>query len=254
MRLQILISTMHSKFMQRNIKPPAEYLVINQWLTEKPESNTQDNIFSYNEKGLAKSRNHAIDNSSSEISLISDDDLVYLDTIEETILEAFDKYKDADIITFQIKTPDKTPYKGYKSEVFWHTKKSLMSVSSVEIAFRRDSINSANIRFDERFGLGGDFPTGEEIIFLTDAFNKGLKILYIPKPIVIHPLESSGKNYDNEQLIEAKGAMFYRLFGLLGYAASLIFAYRKHTQSPHSFMQFFRLMNRGINNYRSTIK
>jgi len=118
MRLQILISTMHSKFMQRNIKPPAEYLVINQWLTEKPESNTQDNIFSYNEKGLAKSRNHAIDNSSSEISLISDDDLVYLDTIEETILGHLISIRMQILLLFRSKHPIKHLIKDIRVKCF----------------------------------------------------------------------------------------------------------------------------------------
>ncbi len=236
MTLQILISTMNNKFIDRNITPPAPYVLINQISPEK---------------GLSKSRNQAIAKNSSDIGLISDDDLEYKEDIENIILEAFTKNSDADIITFQVQTPDGLAYKKYKADSFWHTQKSIMSVSSVEIAFRNSSIKEKALTFDERFGLGSDFPTGEEVIFLSDALKMGLKILYIPIPIVIHPLESSGKNYDNPLLIQAKGAMFYRIFSFLGYGASLLFALKKYKSSPHSLMHFFALMSEGIRNYRS---
>jgi glycosyltransferase involved in cell wall biosynthesis len=237
MKLEILISTMDNKFQKREITPPSKYLVINQ-LTEKGE------------KGLAKSRNMAIESASNDICLISDDDLEYLESIEDNILNKFKEYQDADIITFCIKTPDNKPYKKYKDNIFWHTKRTIMSVSSVEIAFRLDSINRVNLRFDENFGLGSQFPTGEEIIFLSDALDNGLKILYVPIDIVIHPIESSGKNYHNINLIEAKGAMFYRLFGILGYVASGLFTLKKYKESPFSLIKFYQIMINGINKYR----
>jgi len=237
MKLEILISTMDSKFQKRDITPPAPYLVIDQ-LTNK------------NERGLAKSRNMAIELSSSDICLISDDDLEYLDNLQDDILKSFNNNLDIDIITFCIKTPDNKPYKKYKDSQFLHTKKTIMRVSSVEIAFRKDSIKKANLKFDEKFGLGSTFPTGEEIIFLSDAIDKGLKILYIPIYIVVHPIESSGKNYENKSLIEAKGAMFYRLFGTLGYGVSALFAFKKYKKSPFLLIEFHKLMLNGIKKYR----
>jgi len=237
MTLEVLISTMNSKFQKRNINLEVPYLIIDQ-LREKGE------------KGLAKSRNRAISLAKKDICLISDDDLEYSDDLEDNIINSFQNNIEADIITFCVQTPDNKPYKRYKEKSFWHTKKTIMRVSSVEIAFRLDSINRANLRFDERFGLGSNFPTGEEIIFLSDALDKGLKILYIPINIVTHPIESSGKNYENIKLIEAKGAMFYRLFGFLGYAVSYLFAYKKAKESPYSLIEFYKLMINGIIKFR----
>ncbi len=236
MNLEILISTMNGKFQSRAITPPAPYILIDQISPDR---------------GLAKSRNLAIEQSSGDICLISDDDLGYMEGIEESILNAFRDNPTADIITFEVQTPDNRPYKSYKTEPFWHTKKSIMSVSSVEIAFKKESFSRVNLKFDERFGLGGEFPTGEEIILLSDALSSGLKILFIPIPIVIHPIESSGKNYDNPTLIRAKGAMFYRIFSLLGYGASLLFAFKKYKISPYSMLEFYRVMLEGIEDYRS---
>jgi len=244
---------MNGTFLKRAIIPPSDFILINQSDLEKPTDVNKKNIFHFKERGLSKSRNHAIGQSSGDICLISDDDLGYIDTIKKTITESFEKHTDADIITFQVETPDGKPYKKYKKEKFWHTKKSIMSVSSVEIAFRLKSIRQKKLKFDEKFGLGSDFPTGEEIIFLTDALKKGLKILYVPIPIVIHPLESSGKNYDNIPLIRAKGAMFYRIFGFLGYIASALFAYKKYKFSPFSFKEFSFMILEGITQYRRTL-
>lgn len=252
MNFQILISTVNSNFLKKIKSIPAKYILINQY-DDITAITSKNYIYNFNERGLAKSRNHAIKLAEADICLVSDDDLEYKKNIEAIILDAFLKNDDADIITFQVETPDGNMYKKYRPTPFWHRRKSIMSVSSVEIAFKMASVQRVGLKFDENFGLGSKFPTGEEVIFLTDALKKNLNILYIPIPIVIHPAESSGKNYDNIALIEAKGAMFFRLFGYLGYVASALFAYKKHSFSPYSLRVFMFNMFSGIKKYRSTI-
>ena len=132
--------------------------------------------------------------------------------------------------------------------------KSIMKVSSIEIAFRINSIKIKNLKFDEKFGLGTNNPTGEEAIFLSDALKQGLKILYIPLPIVFHPKESSGGMFkDNPKLIRAKGAMFYRIFGIWGYLVSFLFALKKYRMSNYKFFKFLTYMLEGINKYKKEI-
>ena len=121
-----------------------------------------------------------------------------------------------------------------------------MRVSSLEIAFRRSSLRSVELCFDERFGLGAEFPTGEENIFLIDALHKGLKILYLPIPIVIHPEYHSGGDFHNHNLIMARGAMFCRMFARASWLVALAFAFKKYRMSDISFGHFYRLMCRGI--------
>ena len=248
MRFQILIATMEGAFFEHNIDVPSSYLVVNQYKNTPFEN---QNTHNYNEAGLSKSRNHALALSQGEISLISDDDIAYIQNIEQTILDAFEKNPDADIITFQIQTPQGEPYKRYKQKSFWHTPKTLMGVCSVEIAFKTTKIREKALFFDEAFGLGATFPTGEENIFLTDALKKGLKILYLPIPIVIHPSDSSGMHYNNSTLTQAKGAMFYRIFGIAGYGISILFAYKKYKESKYTLKQFIAIMFQGIKAYRS---
>ena len=253
MTFQILISTVSAAFFKKNKVVPSNYILINQYNNHDKKANAEQ-AYNFNEKGLAKSRNRALELATADICLISDDDIEYTEDIETIIINAFKEYVDADIITFQIKTPEGEMYKKYKDTPFWHTTKTLMSVSSVEIAFKLKSIHTAELHFDEHFGLGSTFPTGEEIIFLTDALKKNLKILYIPIPIVVHPIESSGKNYDNIGLIKAKGAMFYRMFGNIGYFVAIVFAYKKYKVSSFSLIQFIVLMFNGITTYKRSIK
>jgi glycosyltransferase involved in cell wall biosynthesis len=249
MTFKIAIATMDAKVFSNRSHMPTNYLVVNQ-IKKEANSIAMPHVYNFQESGLSKSRNHALDLCDSDICLISDDDLEYMNGIEDRILDAFERHKDADIITFQIETPEGEPFKTYAKESFWHSKKTLMRVASVEIALKHKSIMDSGLRFDERFGLGSEFPTGEEIIFLTDALEKGLKILYIPIPIVMHPKESSGSNYHNIKLIEAKGAMFYRMFGISGYPISILYAYKKYKQSPFTLNAFRQLMFAGIQNYK----
>ena len=209
-----------------------------------------ENLYEYTERGLSRSRNHALGHATGELCLLSDDDLYYKENIESLITHAFEENPTADIITFQIETPDGKPYKNYKTESFWHTKRTVMRVASVEIAFKESAIEENHLRFDENFGLGATFPTGEENIFLSDALDRKLKVLFVPLPIVIHPLESSGGDFNNAKLIQAKGAMLERIFGVSGYAVSFLFALKKYRLSSYSLFGFFRLMIQGAKNYR----
>jgi len=249
MTFEILISTMHCNFFNKNSVIPDNTLIINQHSKESTMCPNIKNVYNFKESGLSRSRNHAIDLCTGNICHISDDDLVYIENIKEIILNAFNDNPSADIITFQVQLPNTKLYKDYKKEKFWHTRKSIMGVMSVEIAFRSQAIKDYNLKFDENFGLGAAFPTGEENIFLSDALKKGLNILYIPLPIVIHPLETSGKNYADTSIIEAKGAMLYRIFGFLGYPVSFVFAYRQYKYSALGLNEFYSTMLRGIKKY-----
>jgi hypothetical protein len=108
----------------------------------------------------------------------------------------------------------------------------------------------AGISFDLTFGLGAKYPTGEEIIFLIDAYRAGLDIRFMPVPIVIHPKESSGSNlYKNDPLIKAKGAMFARIFGHLAAFHCAAFAVKHHKKSGYSLPGVLRRILGGYFEY-----
>jgi len=76
-----------------------------------------------------------------------------------------------------------------------------------------------------------------------------LKLLYLPTPIVIHPQESSGAAFNDAGLIQAKGAMLQRIFGIKSYAVSLLYAAKKYQMSGFSLFHFYKLMLQGAREY-----
>jgi hypothetical protein len=253
MKFAIFISTMNGMLKKGVDHFSERVIVINQC------SNPGDDASSFRnfaEAGLSLSRNRVIETAAREsidIALIADNDVTFIDGIEERIVGAFCDYPEADIITFQALTPEGGLLKdGYKSQIHWHDSRSVAKVSSIEIAFNVDSVVRSGIRFDERFGLGAAFPTGEEFIFLTDALRKGLKILYVPAPIVIHPKTTSGGRYaENPWLIQSKGAMIYRVFGAIAYFVCVLFAMRHYKEANISILKCYGLMLSGIRSYKT---
>src|SRR5690606_37412607 len=152
MEAQILCSTMYGKlllFLGKN-KGLKNYIVINQCLKNSDEVDGFINVY---EKGLSRSRNKALKYSNADICVVSDNDVYYDENLNDILEQAFSNYPDADVITFQVQTPEGDMYKNYTPDFYWHNRLSLAKVSSVEIAFRRNSILENDIKFDEKFGL-----------------------------------------------------------------------------------------------------
>lgn len=234
MRIEVLVSTMHQKnydlIEKMNIK--SDVIVINQCNEESKKE------FYYNkyrvkwintlERGLSKSRNMAIRNSEADICMICDDDVIYIDDYIEKVNAQFERYPDADIITFQVEGIDKK-YKDYHNKERKINYLTSMKVSSVEIAFKRNSIVQYNINFNENFGAGAMYQMGEENIFITQCLRMGLKAIYVPIKIADLYLGNSTwfKGYNKDYFI-SKGAAFAAMSRLLSIPYIIQFAFRKY--------------------------
>ena len=209
-------------------------------------------VMHFPESGVSKSRNRALENSIGDYLLIADEDVSMTSSFSEIIQNAFEKYPEADIITFKSQNEKGQSRKSYPDQSFWHDSRSLLKVSSIEIAIRRESLLANPVDFDENFGLGSRFATGEESIFLNDAYEKGYKILFVPEYIVSHPDLSSGRKLDrNKPLMKAKGAMFSRMYGWKAYGVCLLFALKKRKESGFSMLQNVKLLYEGIASFKS---
>lgn len=205
------------------------------------------------EKGLSKSRNLALRNSENSISVLADDDLIYLDNTHEIIHKAFNQYDEADIICFQVRGIERK-FKNYSAKVKKLNFFSAMKVSSVEIAFRTRSIKNANIKFDEDFGAGSKYIMGEENIFLSQALKKGLKIYYVPEVIAdLHLGDSSWFQGYNELFFISRGASFYKMNKTLSIILILQWAIRKRKlyKESSSLINAVKLMIKGKNEVKS---
>lgn len=186
MNIDVLISCMHqtdfSIAERSGLKGGA--VIINQCdrdgLEEKFINGRSVRMYSTTGRGLSRSRNMAIEQSRADVCLISDDDEIYADDYVEKLLSAFSSYPKADVILFQVKndigkTFSPTPFKvGYLRA---------LKFASWQIAFRRESIIRAGIRFDAEMGSGTGHGSNEETKFLYDCLRKGLWLQYVPVEI-----------------------------------------------------------------------
>ncbi len=178
------------------------------------------------EKGLSKSRNLAIENSSKKIVLIADDDIVYNQNFEIEVCKAFNEAKSNSIITFNHQRIGNKISQNLSLKSYQHTLKTIDKVCSIEIAFQINAIKKSKIKFDELFGLGATFETAEENLFLRDALQKNLLISYYPTVIVTHSLITSGKKEGSDKLIFARAALYYKTKGVFGYLTLLKHIYQ----------------------------
>ncbi len=261
MRLQVLLSIMNDsnpikKIEKMNIK--CNYVIVNQVLNKKikltNDSYKNSKIISVNDRGLSKSRNLALKNSTDEILLFSDDDMSYVDDLESKIISAYEKYDDADAIAFIVKNINrKIKYKVSKINFFQSLK-----ISSVQLTVKSSSIKNNNILFDENFGSGSKYFMGEENIFLSDCLRKKMKIYFVPIEIgELHFLNNSKwfKGYNYEYFL-SKGAVFYRISNLIYPLLILLFAFRKKSLYINNVttLNAIKYMFNGVKDYKEYIK
>ncbi|HET8838719.1 MAG TPA: glycosyltransferase [Flavobacteriaceae bacterium] len=221
--LEILISTMNRTDL-RFLKPmfpnrelsEFNFLIINQTQPDRILETNFPNIRVINsfEYGLSKSRNLALKNSIADVALIADDDVVYSPKFDKIILKAFQKYQAASLITFQMKCPNNQHQKKYI-----HQERKLTTLlrqpkpSSIEMAFRPDDLRKNDLYFNENFGLGAEFPSGEESLLMLEMLRKNLEIYHIPSIIVEHAGESTGSQKGSEKSIWALSGLKYLEYG-----------------------------------------
>lgn len=221
--LEILISTMDRNelsflepmFPGRNISE-FNILIVNQTNTNTVLESDLPNVRIINsfEYGLSKSRNLALTNAIGEIGLIADDDVVYHPNFDREILNAFAKYRNAAMITFQFSNENNLPRKKYINRERQITSlKNELDISSCEMAIRMDAIQKNKVRFNEFFGLGAKFPSGEETIFLKEMLNQKLPVFHVCKVIGKHPQKSTGSQQENKGYIRGLSALKYLKYG-----------------------------------------
>ncbi len=218
--VEVLLATMDCKDPQRLRQTlgltttDMELLVVNQVTRGAAPADTVGDgyrMFSYAERGLSKSRNRALDKARGDIVLLADDDIRYQRGIAALLRAEFDRYPQAAAITFQfVDAATERASKRYEKVAQHHNRRTVLGVSSVEVALRRSKING--VRFDERYGLGAPFPSGEEALFLAELLKRGDQVMYCPRVLCEHRGRSSGYEPWTADQTRAKGAVIRRIF------------------------------------------
>lgn len=228
MTIYILISTIDSginqakKILQKE-QEGIKYIISHQYRDEQykriPEVLYRSDVIisQIPGAGLSRSRNHALQLAEGDIALIADDDVGILPDAFDIIRNVFSSDEAIDVACFKIRTPQGSPeYKDYFPYACKIDKKPPHYLSSIEIALRPKAVKAKNIKFDERFGLGGlRYPSGEEEVFIQDCIKAGLNVWYFPYYTVTHPFDSStkSKNIFHPERNELLGALHARIYG-----------------------------------------
>ena len=159
-------------------------------------------VYKMNGRGLSRNRNNAISHSSADICLIADDDLDYTDEQLAVVKATFEQNEQLDVATFRFSGSGKA-YPDYEFDLVQMPKGYY--VSSVEIAFRRQSIGE--LRFNEWFGLGAPvLHSGEEGVFVHQALCRRLNCRYFPITITHHCGDTTGVRGLTPGVLMAQGA------------------------------------------------
>ncbi len=154
-------------------------------------------VYCYNEKGISRSRNRVIDTCKSTYVWFLDDDASFDFGLIRRRLIGELQSTNIDIVLCQIGSLEKENefYKdyGFRNGCVSPTRLQMLKASSIEVICRCKFLQKSGIKFDEKIGLGTDYPCGEEIIFLLDLFDQGAKIQYLNYPFVRHTTLKGGR-------------------------------------------------------------
>jgi glycosyltransferase involved in cell wall biosynthesis len=259
MKLEVLVSTMHRQNIDlvEKMRIDTDALIINQCnnnnYTERQFDNNLVRMLSVRERGLSKSRNLAIKNSIADICVIADDDLRYNNGYENIILEAYKKYQDAAVIAFDVPSTNKDrPTSTLKEGKVGFLKS--MKIASFQITFNKRYFSNDSHLFNEHFGAGSVYTSGEENIFLANVIKSKMKVYFVNKEIAtVDHDESTWFNGFDITLFKTKGAMFYELSRSYSFLLILQFAIRKHKLYKHniSFIKAISYMISGKKEYKN---
>ena len=134
-------------------------------------------------RGVAKSRNAALDRASGEFLLFGDDDMKFIESGIDQALEYFRNNPDCSIILGQAVDQDGALRKNYESARTPLKLTNSARAATYEMLVRVDALRDKQIRFDENFGAGAVNYLGDEYILIADALRAGLKGVHLPVKI-----------------------------------------------------------------------
>lgn len=212
-KIEVLLSCMTDDpyNLVKNMNLETDILVVNQTNKETNEEFKLDGkvvrIINTKTRGLSKSRNIALHNAKGDICLLCDDDVTYLSGYKSTIIEAYSQIKSADVIVFDtIMQNNESPIPRKKIK---RIKKSPRhkNYGSVRITFKLESLKSNKIKFNEDFGAGSKYRSGEESLLLRDIRKHKLSVYEYPANIsIVDYTNSTWFTGYNEKFFFDKGA------------------------------------------------
>ncbi|MDU6855742.1 MAG: glycosyltransferase family A protein [Clostridiales bacterium] len=258
MRLQVLVATMNQKdfSLHQRMNIQSDAIIANQCDKMLFKNITvKDKVLKYlcfNERGVGLNRNNALMRADSEVCLIADDDLVFVDGYEEIVIDTFRKNKDADVIIFNLM--EDIPKRFVIRKKMRIRFNNYMRFGAARVAFKRESILKNNIYFSLNFGGGAKYSAGEDTLFLKDCLKHNLKIIAVPVYIakLVEYRESTWFEGYNAKFFMDRGALFSAISKRWSWLLCLQFVVRRRSLFKDKMSMFtaYKLMKQGAKEYK----
>ena len=204
-----------------------------------------------NTVGVGINRNIALMYADADICLFADDDVRYIDNLEEIVVGEFEKYPDADVFIFHLDSTDQDRQQKKYSKTRKCSCFEKMPWGGVRIAVRLSALKRANVWFTTLFGGGCIFPSGEDSIWLMEAKRKGLRFYVSNKTIgVISFAESSWYSGADEKFYYGKGAFYQAMHKHSQLIWHLYFAIRTWGRGKLGFSKKMKYMKLGAQGFK----
>ncbi|WP_060983148.1 glycosyltransferase family 2 protein [Vibrio splendidus] len=231
--LEVAVSTLNDGLYKISFSSQFDYLVVHQ-ITDGDGNDYDEYITSFPSnvryvrsysRGLSKSRNIALSNTKAKYLWIMDDDVTILSQSKGIVFDILSKYPDCGLYIVSHSDDEKSFTSEYKVNSIGLLKS--FKVASIDMIIDVETLDGIN--FDEMFGLGSEYPSGEEFIFTNQVLKRGFSVLKFSIVASIHPLEASGLDYySTPNKLRAKLLMLIKVLGpIKGTVLYLTFLVRK---------------------------
>lgn len=254
MKLQVLAAAVdqEARSLVESMNLCTDAIIVNQcdrcFYEEFEYRNKKVRCFSMTERGVGLSRNTALLHADAEIVLFSDEDIRFYEGYEKQVLEAFEKNKDADLITFNFKVDKRraTYYNNEQRRIKWYNYGRYPTYS---VAARLDALRKCNVSFSLLFGGGAKYSNGEDSLFLHDCLKKGMHLYTAVEEIGEEVYRESTwfKGY-NEKFFADRGVLYAHLYGKAAklFALRFLLAHGDEMCRDIPIKEAYRLMKKGI--------
>ena len=251
-RVQVLVATMDQRDLSLLAKMNLQCgaVVANQAGRNEIIVSGDKKMITTDTRGVGLNRNIALLAADADIVVFADDDVTYYDGLEENIRNAFRQNPKADVMIFGMdmvkdgQVSEKRRLKNGKLHV-WQS----MRFGTYRIAARRRALLRCNIMFNQNFGGGCPFSSGEDSLFLKACFNNGLRVYGSEYVLGTCAKDSSSwfTGY-HEKYFYDKGVLMRYLFPRIPRVMALYFAIRFKRKSELTVKQRVKWMLKGANN------
>lgn len=199
-------------------------------------------------RGVGLNRNVALLAASADIVLFADDDVTYCDDMPKKVVEAFEQLPDADVVVFGLDMVkggvivEKRVCETRRLRV-WNS----MRYGTCRVAVRRRALVEKNITFNQCFGGGCAFSSGEDSLFLKACFDKGLRVYSYNYTLGTCSKDSSTWFVGhNEKYFYDKGVLLRNLFPKSAYIMALYFGIHFKRETKLGAFKRLRMMYKGV--------